>query len=42
MLITATRCTNAADAVCRAALRVRTVFDFGLGEVSLGRPPAWR
>jgi 4-hydroxy-tetrahydrodipicolinate reductase len=42
MLITATRCANAVDAVCRAEPGIRTVFDFGLGDTSLGRPPRLR
>ena len=36
MLITATRCANAIPAVRRAAPGIRTIFDFRLGELTLG------
>jgi hypothetical protein len=39
MLVTATRCANAVGAVCAASPGIRTIFDFRLGELTLGRPP---
>jgi hypothetical protein len=38
-LVTATRCTNVIDAVCRAQPGICTVFDLALGDVTLARPP---
>jgi hypothetical protein len=40
-LTTPARCTNMVGALCRAEPGIRTIFDFKLGDVTLGRPPGW-